>query len=475
MSGFKTAWEAAFLAVFFIVAGAVALSTSLNHLDSNLHLDYVREIQNVRSVPRYHPRVFNTAGVQIPFPYPVGYHLAMAIFPHRVTLYKLLQVLFAVSCLILILKLAGLLGVKRRFYALIPFVLTSPFSRFSITPHPDLLALLFSLLSAYFMLRYLQGGGKIHAAAAVLAGFYGGLVREFALITLLFFSLALSLKYRGKLHQIGACLISILLLTLLGYYWMNCLIKGQNLLYPFFGREDPKASDWYLSHVSFWSILRYAPAQALGELLGVFSLFLPMFLLVKPRDTILASVFGCQIVLTFLFLPSTGGLDRYVMFALPFMAIAYANVWERLPKGVPVVLLLAGMFALYPLQGYALEKKLPKDFEEIAENLGPGDHVLFREYGQLAYRTGCRANWTSLFWSSDLFESFERVDKVEDLIRKHGVTHVLIDKELILRAGSPMIGNEAMGYPMEWVKKVENMGVKMGETSRYLLYRVGGP
>jgi len=299
------------------------------------------------------------------------------------------------------------------------------------------------------------------------------MVREFALVTILFASLAFSLKYKEKRRQIGTYLIPVILLTALGYYWVNCIVRGQNFLYPFLGGMDPKASDWYMSHVSFWNVLRYEPVQALGELLKVFSLFIPIFLLVRPRDKTLALVFGGQIALTFILLPSTAGLDRYVMFTLPFLAIAYANAWERLPRGAPIVILLVGMFIFYPAQGYALEKKFPSNFEGITENLGPNDSVLFREYGQLAYRTGCKANWTSLFWSSDLFESFENVDKVENLIKTHGITHVLIDKKIILQTNSSTIGNQAMGYPEKWVEKIENIGTKIRETQRYTLYRVG--
>jgi hypothetical protein len=471
---FRLTWETAFIVLFFIVASAVALSTSLNHLDSNFHLDYVREIHDTHSIPKYHPHIFNTAGVQVPFPYPIGYHLTMSIFPEWVSLYKLLQVVFAVLCLILTLKLADLLGVKKnRLAVLIPLVLAFSFSEFSIVPHPDMLALLLVLLSVYFMLRYLQEGSKIYAVAAVLSGFYGSMVREFALVTILFAGLAFLLKYKEKRRQIAACLIPIILLTGLGYYWVNCLIRGENLLYPFLGGIDPQASQWYMSHVSFWNVLLHEPVQALGELLKVFSLFIPIFLLVRPRDKVLALVFGGQIALTFALFPSTAGLDRYVMFTLPFLAIAYANAWERLPRRTLIVILLVGLFVLYPAQGYAINKRFPNNFEGITENLGPNDNVLFRDSGQLAYRTGCKANWTSLFWSSDLFDSFENVDKVENLIKKHGITHVLIDKELILPTNSPMIGNEAMGYPEKWVEKIENIGTKISETHRYLLYGVG--
>jgi hypothetical protein len=473
---FKLTWETTFIVLFFIVGSIVAISTSLNDLDSNLHLDYVKEIQRTHSIPEYHPHVFNTEGIQVPFPYPIGYHLAMAVFPHSVPLYKILQVAFATMCLILTLKLADLLGVKKKKIAvLIPLVLAFSFSKYSITPHLDVFALMLMLLSVYFTLKYLQEGKKVYALVAVLSGFYGGMTREFALVTILFANLAFLIKYKEKWRRIVHVFLPILFLTTMGYYWVNCSIRGQSLLYPFFGKSDPGAWEWYTTHVSFWNVLRYESVQALGEILKVFSLFLLIFLLTRPRDKTLALIFGCQIVLTFIFLPSTGGLRRYVMFALPFLAIAYANALQRFSKRTLIFALLLGMFILYPAQGYALERDFPANFEGAAENLGPDDSVLFRKYAQLAYMTGCKANWTALFWSSDLFESFENVDKVENLIEKHGITHVLIDKDLIIPTDSLMMGDEAIGHPEKWVEKIENIGTKISETPRYVLYQVGSP
>ena len=179
---FRITWETAFILLFFIVASAVALSTNLNDLDSNLHLDYVRAIQNTHTIPKYDPHVFNTQGIQVPFPYPIGYHLAMSLFPDWVPLYKILQVAFATMCLILTLKLAGLLGVKRnKFAVLIPLVLAFSFSKYSILPHPDIFALMLVLFSSYFTLKYVQEGKKIYALVAVLSGFHGAMTREFAL------------------------------------------------------------------------------------------------------------------------------------------------------------------------------------------------------------------------------------------------------------------------------------------------------
>lgn len=471
---FRLTWETAFIVLFFIVASAVALSTSLNDLDSNLHLDYVRAIHNTHSIPKYDPHVFNTQGIQVPFPYPIGYHLAMSLFPDWVPLYKILQVAFATMCLILTLKLAGLLGInKNKFVVFIPLVLAFSFSKYSIIPHPDIFALMLVLFSAYFTLKYVQEGKKTYALVAVLSGFYGAMTREFALLTILFANLAFLLKYKERWHRIVYVCLPILFLTGMGYYLVNCSIRGENILYPFVGKSDPGAWEWYSTHVSFWSVLRYEYAQGLWEILIMFTLFLPIFLLTRPQNKTLALIFGCQVALTFILLPSTGGLPRYVMFTLPFFAIAYANALQKFPKRTLTSILILGMFVLYPVQGYALNKRFPPNFEGITENLGPNDNVLFREYGQLAYRIGCKANWTSLFWSSDLFDSFENVDKVENLIKTNGITHVLIDKELILPTNSPMIGNEAMGYPEKWVEKIENIGTKISETHRYLLYKVG--
>lgn len=461
--------EKTILLLFFLVGFTVSLFTDLNDLDSNLHLDYVREIQETRRIPRYHPRVFNTEGSRVPFPYPIGYHLTMAVFPHWVPLYKILQILFATLSLVLILKISDSLRVRTPFL-LLPLILACSFSRLSLTPHPDMLALLLTLAGVHFTLRYIEKGKGMDGLMAILFGFYAAMVREFALITILFAFLYLFLRCEKK-HRLTPILSSILLLTGLGYYWVNCSLKGQNILYPFLGTADPRASEWYMDHVSLWSVMKHKPLRALGEFLKVFFPFFPLILFAKPREKVLASVFGVQVLLILLFLPSTGGLDRYVMFTLPFLALAYADLWKKVPEAP--VLLFVGMIILYPLQGYMLEKRLPPDFEKVAENLGPGDSVLFREYSQLAYRTRCKANWTSLFWSSDLFDSFENVEKVGDLIETHGITHVLVDREMILEVRGPMVGNDAMKYPREWVERVENIGIKVSETERYVLYRVG--
>lgn len=459
---------------FFVLGSVIALSASLNDLDSNFHLDYVREIQRTHSVPVYHPHLFRTEAVQMPFPYPIGYHLAMSVFPHCVPLHKMLGVLFAAVSLFLTFKLCKILGFGDNLAVIIPLLAAFSFSKFAITPHPDMFALMLVLLSVYLTLKYLLEKKTQYAAIAIFAGFYASITREVALMTLLFAWLVLWLKYRESRKRLFWIIVPIVSLAAFGYYLVNCLIREVHFLYPLQGAIDLKAHQWYSAHVSFWSVLSHGYwSQALGEIVKVFSLFIPLFFLIKPQDRTLALAFGCQIALIFILMPSTAGLDRYVMFTLPFLAIAYANAWKKLPKRAPVIILLVGMFVLYPAQGYALEKRFPTNFEGVTENLGPDDFVLFREHGQLAYRVGCRAGWTSLFWSSDLFESFENVDKVENLIEKHGVTHILIDKELILPVDSPMIGDEVIGYPKEWVEKIENIGTKICETQRYVLYQVG--
>ncbi|TDA36527.1 MAG: hypothetical protein DSO02_00235 [Hadesarchaea archaeon] len=395
----------------------------------------------------------------------------MAVFPHWVPLYKILQVVFATLCLLLTLKIADLLEIKRTPLILFPLILAYSFSWVSLTPHPDMLAMLFMLISLYFLLRYLREGKSVDGLMAVLSGFYGAMIREFALVTIFFAIFYFWCRYREKRRLIFFLSFTILL-TGLGYYWVNCSLRDRSIFYPFLGRVDPRASEWYMSHVSLWSVMKHEPLQALGDLLKVFFPFFLMFFFAKPKEKFLASVFGVQIFLTLLFLPSTAGLDRYVMFTLPFLALAYANFWEKFPRRA-LVFMFVGMAILYPVQGYMLEKKLSSDFEEITEGLGPGDSVLFREYGQLAYRTRCKANWTSLFWSGDLFDSFENVNKVEHMIKTHGITHVLVDKEIILETRGPMVGNNAMKYPKEWVEKVENIGTKVRETRRYVLYRIG--
>lgn len=332
-------------------------------------------------------------------------------------------------------------------------------------------ALALVLLSVYSTLKYTLEGKTAYVAIAVLSGFYASMVREVALMTLLFAWFVFWIKYGGSRRRLFWTIVPIILFTVSGYYVINSM-RGVHFLYPLRGAIDPRAQQWYLTHVSFWSVLRHGYwSQTIGEIVKVFSLFIPLFLLTKPQDRGLALAFGCQVAFIFILMPSTAGLDRYVMFTLPFLTIAYGNVFRNYRRWLPF--LLVGVIILYPVQGRYIEGRIPDDFEEIVQHLDQNDFALCREQAQLAYRVGCRAGWTSLFWSGDLYDSFENVNRLDDLIEKHGITHVVIDKRLIIPARGPMIGNEAVGYPEDWVERVKNIGIKVHETKHYVLYRVG--
>lgn len=467
---FRLTKKRSFILLFLILGSIVAIFTSLNHLDSNLHLDYVRGIQESGEIPVYHPHIWQSDVVQVPFPYPIGYHLAMAALPHWIPVYKVLGVVFAAVSLILVIKLHKLFGFKKNLAVITPLVLSLSFARFTITPHPDMFALMLVLLSVYATLRYVLEGKSVYAALAVGSGFYAVMTREIALMTLLFAWLVLWMKYRDRHRKLLQLIIPIVLLTGLGYYSVNSVMRGESLLYPLQGATDSQAYQWYSGHVSFWTILVNGYwLQALGAVIAAFSVFI-LLPLTKPQDRILALVFGCQIILIFVLMPSTAGLDRYVMFTLPFLAIAYGNVFKNFRRWLPI--LLVGIIIIYPAQGYILEKEVPDDFDDIARHLGQNDFVLTREQAQLAYRVGCRAGWTSLFWSGDLYDTFDNVERLENFIMEHGVTHVLVDKERIIAADSPMIGNEAVGYPRDWVNKVDDIGLKIDETEHYILYEM---
>jgi len=462
--------EKTFILFFLILGPVVALPTSLNHLDSNIHLDYVRAIQDTGSIPVYHPHLYGSDVSQVPFPYPIGYHLAMAAFPHWVPLYKILEVVFAAVSLVLVIKLHQMLGFGKNLAVIVPLVLAFSFSKFTITPHPDMFALMLILLSVYATVKYISGEKLGHAALAIGTGFYACMTREIALMTLFFAWVVLWLRYTKQRKRLFQTIVPIVIFAGMGYYWVNCVVRGVSLLYPLRGAVDPQAYGWYSSHVSFWNVLAHGYwLQVLGTIIGAFSVFLPLFFL-KPQDRTLALVFGCQIALIFIVMPSTAGLDRYVMFTLPFLAIAYGNVFKNPKRWLPV--LLVGTMILYPAQGILLHHQIHDDFGEVTQHLDQNDFVLGRQWGQAAYRVGCRAGWTSLFWSGDLYDTFENVEKLENFVTKHGVTHVLIDKGLIIQANGPMIGNEAVGYPEDWVAKVENIGTKIDETEHYILYQV---
>ncbi|MBA7595731.1 hypothetical protein ES703_02696 [subsurface metagenome] len=467
---FRLTKKRSFILLFLILGSVVALLTNLNDLDSNLHLDYVRDIQESGVIPIYHPHLFQSNAAQAPFPYPLGYHLAMAALPHWVSLYKVLGVVFAGVSLILVIKLHKLFGFGRNIAVITPLVLSLSFSRFTIIPHSDMFALMLVLLSTYATLRYILDGKSVYIALAVGSGFYASMTREIALMTLLFVWLVLWFKYNNQRTRLFQVLIPIILLTGLGYYLVNPVLRGTNLLYPLQGLSDPNAYGWYMSHLSFWSILAHGYfLQVLGIIVVAFTAFIPLFL-TKPQDRTLALVFGSQIMLIFILMPSVAGLARYIMFTLPFLAIAYGNIFKNYKRWLPV--LFVGILIVYPAQGLHVNARIPNDFDNIAHHIDENDFVLTREQAQLAYRIRCRAGWTSLFWSGDLYDTFENVEKLENFITKHGVTHVLIDKGLITPADSPMIGEEAVKYPQDWVNKVESIGLKIDETKHYILYEV---
>lgn len=430
----------------------------------------MREIQESGKIPVYHPHLFQSNAAQSPFPYPLGYHLAMTALPHWISLYKVLGVVFAGVSLILVIKLHKLFGFGRNLAVITPLVLSLSFSRFAIIPHPDMFALMLVLLSTYATLRYILEGKPIYIALAVGSGFYASMTREIALMTLLFVWLVLWFKYNNQRMRLFQILIPIILFTGLGYYLVNPVLRGTNLLYSLQGSPDPKAYEWYMDHLSFWNILAHGYSlQALGIIVVAFTAFIPLFL-TKPQDRTLALVFGSQIILIFILMPSVAGLARYVMFTLPFLTIAYGNIFKNCKRWLPI--LFVGTLILYPAQGLHVNARIPNDFDNISHHLAENDFVLTREQAQLAYRIRCRAGWTALFWSGDLYDTFENVEKLENFITKHGVTHVLIDKELIIPADSPMIGEDAVGYPQDWVDKVENIGLKIDETEHYILYEV---
>lgn len=439
-------------------------------MDSNLHLDYVREIQEAGRIPVQHPHLYQSDVSSAPFPYPLGYHLTMAIFPHWISIYKVLGVVFAGISLILVIKISKLFGYKGGLAIITPLALSLSFSRLTITPHPDMFALMLVLASTYFTLRYIREENFLYLALAVGSGFYAGMTREIAVVTLPFIWLVLWLKFNEKRRNLLKVVIPIVLFTGLGYYLVNPIFRGTDLIYPVQGGPDPSAYNWYMNHLSFWSSLTQGYfMHALGIIIVAFSVFLPLFF-TKPQDKTLALVFGGEILVILMLMPSTAGLARYVMFTLPFLTIAYGNHFENSKRWIPILFL--GALIIYPAQGLYLDSENPNDFNQITSHLDQNDFVLAREQGQLAYRVGCRAGWTSLFWSGDLYDTFENVDRLENFISKHGVTHVLINKELIVPSDSQMIGTEAVGFPQDWVNEIDNIGLKIDETEHHVLYEV---
>lgn len=455
---------------FIVIAVLVSLLVPMNHLDSNIHLDYVRSIQEMGQIPKYHPHLYQSSITKIPFPYPIGYHLFMSFFPHSVLLYKILQVLFAAVSLFALLEINKLFGYEPNPLIITPLFLSFSFIEFTLTPHPDLFGLMLVLVSVFSTLKYLREEDKIFLLLAAFTGFYACFSREISAITLFFAWIVIWLKFPQKRNSLIKTAIPIVILSGMGYYLTNPVLKGTSILYPVRGFVDQFAYQWYSSHVSLWNVLQQGYwVQAIGTVVTSFSIFLILFF-TKPRDKKIAIIFGLQIVSILVFMPSTAGLDRYVMFTLPFFAIAYGNIFKSNKKCLALAFI--GMAILVPVQGYKLESSMPDDFNRATKGVDSGDFVLAREQGQIAYRRRCDAGWTSLFWSGDLYRTFENEEKLENFINNKGVTHVLVNKKLIISSSNPMIGAAAVEFPRNWVREVRSLGTLVRETDHYELYRV---
>ncbi|TDA32866.1 MAG: hypothetical protein DSO03_01720 [Hadesarchaea archaeon] len=201
----------------------------------------------------------------------------MAVFPHWVPLYKILQVVFATLCLLLTLKIADLLEIKRTPLILFPLILAYSFSWVSLTPHPDMLAMLFMLISLYFLLRYLREGKSVDGLMAVLSGFYGAMIREFALVTIFFAIFYFWCRYR----KTSAYILSVFhnFTYGAGILLGQLLSQGSEYLLSFL--REGRSSSLGMVHESRVPLERYetrAPPSFGRSLEGVFPLFPHVFL-----------------------------------------------------------------------------------------------------------------------------------------------------------------------------------------------------
>lgn len=152
------------------------------------------------------------------------------------------------------------------------------------------------------------------------------------------------------------------------------------------------------------------------------------------------------------------------MFAMPFLAIAYGNVFKGRKW---VYILTIGVLILYPISGtvQALEDN---DISEFSDEIDENDFVLTEMDSELGYKERCTAGWVSSFWGGELVETFENVEKLHGYIERYKVDYVLIDETKIVEE----IRGQVSVYLKSWVEEVQEVGTLVEETGKFSLYRV---
>lgn len=462
-----------FLIGFFLFCSVLAVVVPLSHGDAFSHLDYVRSIQETGSIPRFHSHINQTPVSKTPFPYPIGYHLFLAGLPHNVNLYQILQVLFATIVLFFTMKISETFGYDN-WKVITPLVLSYVFSWISIVPHPDLFGLMLVLISFYFTVKFLDEGKKYQMLIAVLFGAYAIFTRELGALVFLFCWLFLLLKRRNweTFKKLLLIAVPLLILAGSGYYWLNCIHKDVSFFYPVMGVSE-KTSEFYFQHHTWYLNLISGNLSevlmALRCIILSLGLLIPIFVLnilkkVKPQEKILTVTFAALIVVIFAFYPNNVGLDRYVLFALPFLAIAYGNLFKDKKWGY---ILVIGVLIIYPISG-AFQTLEYNDMSKFSDEIGKDDFVLTEMDSELGYKEKCQAAWVSSFWGGELVETFDNVEKLDEYIKKYKVDYILIDETKIVDE----IRGQVSAYPKHWVQKVREIGSVVEKTDKLILYEV---
>jgi len=306
---------------------AISLSLDLfigsEDLDPYISISYSKYIYEEKEIPKEHPYLYKDAYNSISNPYLPGYSLFLVPLMALEELVFITPSIFAALVVYLVLKLQKKLNNESILPAI--FVIISyPFLKMSVDPHPDLFCLVLVLSAVIMLLNYLESKNYLYLTLFLIFTAYASITRYYGLLTILFFMLYLILKKRELLVKITSIIALLAIIIVPLYYIINVKFKDQSLIYPVLDQEQENAAENYKEHSWIPWMLKDEPTHAIGHLMLAFYPFIAIAILSKKFvDRELFHVFFIETGAMLVLFPSFGGIDRYFLFVLPFIASSF--------------------------------------------------------------------------------------------------------------------------------------------------------
>ncbi len=447
----------------FVISLTLNIFIPSEDLDPYISISYSRYIYEEHEIPKDHPYLYRDDYNSISNPYLLGYSLFLIPFMVFESLIFITPSIFATLVVYLTIKL----GKKLQNESILPAVLvflSYPFLKMSVDPHPDLFCLTFVLSSCIFLINYFENKKPIYLIFFLFFATYAAITRYYGLLTILFFMLYLILNKKEVLNKSIIIVIILASIVIPLYYLINVEFKEESLLYPVFDPPRESAAENYKEHSWIPWMFEDKPTHALGHLILAFYPFLAILVIARSIiDRELFHVFLIEMGAILVLFPSFGGLDRYLLFILPFLA---SSCKYKFNKGVflPSIIIFLSM-SIYI--AYVRSDTLYDDFYEF-KSIGKGNTVMFMEYSQLSYEYRCKTLWASQFY----FEDFEKLQTTQNFsefnstLQRHGVDYIIIDKSRVVESH---IGRYSW-YPSESFYNHTKNYKLVEETTHYEIY-----